>query len=61
MKTLKQILQKHCDMPTYYRYQNEVNAIKEWLQQKLDDYEQKCNHRKQYHQVLEELLEELQQ
>ena len=34
MTTLKQILQKHCDMPTYYRYLNEINAIKEWLRQK---------------------------
>ena len=33
MKILKQILHKHCDMPEYYRYQNEINAFKEWLQQ----------------------------
>ena len=54
MTTLKQILQKHCDMPIYYRYQNEINAVKEWLQQKRKEIGEK--HIKI---PIDELLEEL--
>ena len=68
MTLLEQLLEKKGFSDTYLTDDletiNEIKlikmAIKEWLQQKLDNYEQNCNYIKQYHQALEELLKELQ-